>query len=75
MKPKGRKNHVLGKGMELIRGGVEVTSASRVEGRRCVCSPGGWSYGNVDCGCACGCFTSPAEANRSANYDIANPNQ
>jgi hypothetical protein len=62
----------LGPGMELIRGGLELTG-NFLE-RRCVCSPGGWAYGSVDIGCACGCHgpSSPKD-NNLANLTIANP--
>ncbi|NIM11491.1 MAG: hypothetical protein GTO45_16345 [Candidatus Aminicenantes bacterium] len=73
MKSRERKNNGLGKGMELIRDGIELTGKIK-GGRRCVCSPGGWSMGNQLGGCACGCFgPSSAEDNNKANFGIANP--
>ncbi len=67
-----KKKSGLGSSMELIRGGVEA-SASMADSRKCICSPGGWSYGNLDCGCACGCFTTGDAVNMNANNKLANP--
>ena len=72
MNSKKQKNEKLTKGMTLVKGGIELSKVKG--GRSCICSPGGWAYGNVDCGCACGCFgPSSPQANNSANLDIANP--
>ncbi len=72
MKSEKKELDALGPGMELMGGGID---ASKVwAGRRCICSPGGWGYGNTSGnGCACGCFgPSPATENHGANTDKAN---
>ena len=81
MQPKERKKSTLGKGMELIRDGIEFSGDLR-GGVSCICSPGGWSYGNVDVyRCACGCLYWPdgggssPEDNRDANHNLAVPEQ
>lgn len=75
MKHKKITANSLDSGMEMIRGGLEVSSGTRTADRRCVCSPGGWSYGNLLGGCACGCFTASPQNNQTANHDLANPIQ
>jgi hypothetical protein len=64
---------LLGKGMSIVRGGVE--SAAMAAGTGCVCS-GDLHRGGLNdpSGCACGCYTTGNIANRSANDNIV-PNQ
>ena len=72
MNSKKQKNEKVAKGMTLVRGGIELSKVKG--GRRCICSPGGWDFGNVDCGCACGCpGPSSPQQNNIANLNIANP--
>jgi hypothetical protein len=65
-KTKHKDCDALGSGMELIRGGIKANEAAGTRG--CICSPGGYEGGrDSSCGCACGCITSPAGANMTAN--------
>jgi len=70
MATKKRKPDALGPGMELVESGIDASKV--VGGKRCICSPGGWSAGNTSGnGCACGCFENPASVNGDANRDLA----
>ncbi len=69
MSSKEKELDALDPGMELVGGGID---ASKVwGGQRCICSPGGWSFGNTSGnGCACGCFgPSTPTANGDANNE------
>jgi len=62
---------IVKSGMEIVRGGFDP-HPEPLDDKRCICSPGGWSSGNVSvCGCACGCFTSGASDNMTANNEKA----
>ncbi len=66
---KKQKMELLGKGMSIVRGGVE--SVVMDKGTGCVCS-GELHRGGLNdpSGCACGCYTTGNIANRIGNDSI-----
>jgi len=64
---KGNRN--FGPGIEVLDDGIKMTGSVLGGGQRCICSPGGWAFGNTsDCGCSCGCFgTATPTVNNGAN--------
>lgn len=72
MNSKKDENQKIGKGMSLVKGGLNYNGKSTLRG--CICSPGGEAGGNASGnGCACGCLgpSSPAD-NLTANQVLAN---
>jgi len=65
---------IVKSGMEIVRGGFDP-HPEPLGDKKCICSPGGWSSGNLSvCGCACGCpypNISGPSANNLANRDLA----
>jgi hypothetical protein len=53
------------KGMNVVRGGIEISKIKGGDEKKCICSPGGWDFGHVDCGCACGCLYWPDQGGSS----------